>query len=32
MFEKGNKIETFRDLGKVSTDIDKLVTDLKAAN
>jgi spermidine/putrescine transport system permease protein len=30
--DKTKKKETFRDLGKISTDIDKLVTDLKSTN
>lgn len=31
-FEKDTKRETFRDIGKMSSDIDKLVTDVKAGN
>lgn len=32
LLDKSKKSETFRDLGKVATDIDKLVTDLKSTN
>jgi len=30
-YPKGGKLETFRDIGKVAADIDRLVTDLKSA-
>ena len=30
-YPQGGKLETFRDIGKVAADIDRLVTDLKSA-
>ena len=30
-YPKDGKLETFRDIGKVAADIDRLVTDLKSA-
>lgn len=30
-YPKGGKLETFRDIGKVAADVDRLVTDLKSA-